>query len=166
MHKLVLLQKVTKLLSAMNMLFVAAFTELLQFPLTSRVGWKLEYPAWGIFQYLNICFKPKFPLPLDSPLLIQWLKFSFLTISFWYFAAFSWIAFVPSRRRWPLSVFVTAQNFLAGPQCSTVITFLWCTEKIQPGRSVYQEKWKHGAPRLHWKMWTTSKWFVCKTDPG
>lgn len=62
------------------------------------------------------------------------------------------------------SVFVSAQSFSAGPQCSTVIKFLWCTEKVQPGRSVYQEKWKHGAPKLHWKMWTTSKLFVCKTD--
>lgn len=80
------------------MLFVAAFTELLQFPFISRAGWKLKYPALGIFQDLNICFKTKLALPLESRLFIQWLKFSFLTISFWYFAASSWIALVSSGR--------------------------------------------------------------------
>lgn len=173
MHKLVLLQEITNLPCALTMLLEAAFTELLHSPFTPRAGWKLEYPPSGRFQYLNICFNPKFS-SLESQLPIQYLEKkkkenkhqNNLTISSWYFAASCWIAQAPNRR-WPLPLLVSAQSFSAGPHlpgCSTVTKFLWGTEKVKPGRSAYQEKWRHEAPKLQWKTWKTSTLFAKLQD--
>lgn len=73
MQQLVLLQDVTKLPDASKVLLVAAFTEILHFAFTSWVGLKPEYQLLGIFQQLDICFKPKLP-SLESPVLTQRLE--------------------------------------------------------------------------------------------
>lgn len=163
MQQLVLLQDVTKLPDASKVLLVAAFTEILHFAFTSWVGLKPEYQLLGIFQQLDICFKPKLP-SLESPVLTQRLEKTTeqktphnLSISLFHCG----ILLLPDAllRYWVdgLCPYLSLHNaFQVGhtPPPHAVTKSLWGTEKVQPNRSASQKKWR---PKVSKSQWETQK---------
>lgn len=168
MQQLVLLQEVTKLPDASKVLLEAAFTEILHFAFTSWVGLKLEYQLLGIFQQLDICFKPKLP-SLESPVLTQHLEKTTkqktphnLSISLFHCS----ILLLPNAllRYWVdgLCPYLSLHNaFQVGHTPPHAVTkSLRGTEKVQPNRSASQKKWRPKVSKSQWETQKASTLFV------